>query len=64
MDWRRDLQGSLSTLRFTIAKSCAVHTKNEEATSGPSVLRVGSFHVTARRATAVPTLELIVGANP
>jgi len=63
MTWRHDLQGSLSTPRQTIGKSCAVQTETEKATSDSSGFRVGSFHVPARGANAVPTLLTQIGTG-
>lgn len=64
MTGRHDPQGSSLTPRHAIGKPRVVPATTRDCAPDPSEIRVGLFHVPARRATAVPTLELKVGAKP
>lgn len=61
---RHNLQGSSLTPRHATAKPRVVPATTRDSQPDPSETRVGSFHVPAGRATAVPTLKLNVGAKP
>lgn len=55
MTGRHDSQGSSLTPRHATGKLREVPTGTQSATSDPSEIRVGSFHVPAACASAVPT---------
>lgn len=56
-------QRSSLTAGLATGKSRAMFTQTEDVTIDPSEYRVGSFHVPARRATAVPTLNKLNGTE-
>lgn len=64
MSCRHDSQGSPLTPRHAIAKSRVMPATTRDFAPDPSEIRVGSFHVPAGRASAVPALEPEVGAQP
>jgi len=63
MTGRHDSQGSSLTPRHAIGKPRVVPATIRDCLSDPSEVRVGSFHVSIGRASAVPTLEPTVGTQ-